>query len=279
MAKILIIGGTGFIGKHLVSKLKNHDVSYFMRPQCDIRNFDDVLKACKDQEIIINLATPTSQDFELNRSIIVDGAKNIVKAAKINHVKKLIHLSSAAGYRKTLDNYGKSKFEADEVLKNSGLPVIILKPTMVYGKGGYAFEKMLKSIQKIPFFVPMVGNGKYKIQPAYVEDVAEIITKAVDHSTKGIEIYDLGGPYPIQYRIFIKKILKLLNKKKALLSIPVTLLSGLVRFLGLFLKHLPVNKQTIKRMTEEVELDIQKTEKIFAIKFTDYDEALKRLFS
>lgn len=279
MAKILIIGGTGFIGKHLVLKLKNHDVSYFVRPQGDIRNFDDVLKASKDQEIIINLATPTSQNFELNRSIIVDGARNIVKAAKVNHVKKLIHLSSAAGYRKTLDNYGKSKFEADEVLKNSGLPVVILKPTMVYGKGGYAFEKMLKSIQKIPLFVPMVGNGKYKIQPAYVEDVAKIIIKAIDRKPNGIEIYDLGGPYPIEYRTFIKKILKLFKKKKALLPIPVTLLSALVRFLGLFVKHLPVNKQTIKRMTEEVELDIQKTEKTFAIKFTDYDEALKRLFS
>lgn len=279
MAKILIIGGTGFIGKHLVLKLKNHEVSYFMRPSMDIRNFEDVLKASKGQEIIINLATPTSQNFELNRSIIVDGARNIVKAAKVNHIKKLIHLSSAAGYRKTLDNYGKSKLEADEVLKKSGLPIIILKPTMVYGNGGYAFEKMLKSIRKIPFFVPMVGNGKYKIQPAYVDDVAEIISKTVDHKPKGVEVYDLGGPYPIEYRIFIKKILKLLNKKKSLLPIPVILLSGLVQFLGLFFPHLPVNKQTIKRMTEEVELDIQKTQKTFSMKFTDYDEALNRLFS
>lgn len=279
MAKILIIGGTGFIGKHLVSKLKNHDVTYFARPTMDVRNFEDVLKAGRGQEIIINLATPTSQNLTLNRSIIVDGAKNIVKAAKINHVKKLIHLSSAAGYRKTLDNYGKSKREADEVIKNPGLPTIILKPTMVYGKGGYAFEKMLKSIRKIPFFVPMAGNGKYKIQPVYVEDVAEVIIKAIDRKPNGIEVYDLGGPYPIEYRIFIKKILKLFKKKKVLLPLPVFLLSALVRFLGLFVKHLPVNKQTIKRMTEEVELNIQKTEKTFAIKFTDYDEALKRLFS
>ena len=171
MAKILLIGATGFLGRHLVKKLKNHELSYFDRKIHDITNLNDVIKATKGRDIVINLAAPNTQNSEINRRVIVEGSKNIIESAKRNNIQKVIHLSSAAVYRKNQDSYGIAKREADELYIKSGISAILLRPPLIYGRGGYAAEKLFNSVEKIPFIVLVVGDGKYKFQPVYVEDV------------------------------------------------------------------------------------------------------------
>lgn len=293
---ILVIGATGFLGRHLIPKLTNyqHELHCLVRNpenvdkklfpknihliKGDITNRSDLIAASKNIDIIINLSTPNTQIATINNQIIVEGAINIIEAAKINKVGQIIHLSSVAGYRKNLDNYGKSKREADKLFMTSDLNVILLKPTMIYGRGGYIFEKLVGSVTKIPFFVFVVGNGKYKIQPVYVEDVVAAILTSVKLE-KHSNIFDLGGLYPIAYNDFIEKILKIMGKKKIIIHIPVGFVILLVKFLGLFIKDLAFNATSVKRMVEEVTLNIEPAKEILKVKFTDYDQALKRLFS
>jgi len=291
MKKILIIGATGFVGRHLIgqlSKLKKYEISCLVRKTSnpshpknftltygDITNINDLIKASKNKDIIINLAVPNTQNEEINRKIIIEGAENVIEAAKKNKVSKVIALSSFAGYRKTLDNYGKAKKEADKIYQNSGLNLILIRPTMIYGRGGYAFEKLLTSITKIPFFVPIVGNGKNKIQPAFIGDVINAITASIEYEKNGT--FDVGGPIPIGYDDFVNLIQKTLGNRKILIHIPLNLLIGLAKILKIFAKNAAWNELTFKRMVEEVQLDIQKTEKNLGIRLTNYEEALKKI--
>ena len=335
MAKILLLGATGFLGKHLIKKLDGHDVSCLVRPGSDIShlegknliygdvtNLEDLIAALKGygtseklpdarkqgvdagavlpirrqgndavdtadgsfsevpQEIIINLTTPNTQDYETNRRIIVDGGRNIIEAAQRAKVRQIIHLSSAAIYRKNLDSYGKAKKEADDLFLNSaslGLSITLLRPTMIYGRGGYVAEKLFSSATKIPFFVFVIGNGKNKIQPVFVDDVVLAIIASIDFAPAGRAIFDLGGPYEITYDAFIKKILSAIHKKKIIIHIPAFLIIFLVKLMSLFIKNLAFNSTTIKRMLEEIHLDTDHTIRELKIKMTDYDDALNRL--
>ncbi len=293
MAKILVLGATGFLGKHLIKKLEGHDVSYLVRQNSDIShlkgknliygdvtNLDDLINAANGQEIIINLTTPNTQDYETNHRIIVEGGRNIIEAAKKAKVRQIIHLSSAAIYRKNLDSYGKTKKEADDLFLNSagpGLNITILRPTFIYGRGGYVAEKLFSSVTKIPFFVFTIGNGKNKIQPVFVDDVVLAIIASIDFSPTGRAIFDLGGPYEIEYDAFIKKILSATHKKKIIIHVPAFLIIFLVKLISLFVKNLAFNSTTIKRMLEEIRLNTDHTARELKIKMTDYDDALNSL--
>ncbi|MFA4891549.1 MAG: NAD(P)H-binding protein, partial [Candidatus Gracilibacteria bacterium] len=256
----------------------------------DITNLDDVINASKNKDIIINLAVPNTQNLEINRQIIVEGAKNIIKAARKNAVPKIIALSSFAGYRKNLDNYGKAKKEADEIYKeiykneagnSSNLNLILLRPTMIYGKGGYAFGKLLASITKIPFLTFIVGNGKNKIQPAFIGDVVDAIIASIEYEADSrnhqVETFDLGGPVPIKYDDFVKIIQGILKKRKILIHIPLPLLVGLAKFLKIFIKNAAWNDLTFKRIVEEVDLDTKKTEESLGLRLTDYETGLETI--
>lgn len=291
MAKILVLGATGFLGRHLIKRLKDNQVTYLIRRNSknthikgknltygDVANLDDLIKASKGQDIIINLSTPNTQNDKINKKVIVDGAKNIISAAKKNKIKKIIHLSSAAIYRKNKDSYGESKKEADELFLNSGLNTVILRPTMIYGRGGYAAEKLFASVIKIPFFVLVAGNGKNKIQPIYVNDAVSAIISSINFEPNGVKSFALGGGYPIGYDEFVKKILNAIHKKKTIIHIPAILIIWLAKTLNIFFKNLAFNETTIKRMIEEIDIDNEKTLRELKIKITDYDEALSDLF-
>ena len=279
MAKILLIGATGFLGRHLVKKLKNHELSYFDRKIHDITNLNDVVKATKGQDIVINLAAPNTQNSEINRRVIVEGSKNIIESAKRNNIQKVIHLSSAAVYRKNQDSYGIAKREADELYIQSGISAILLRPPLIYGRGGYAAEKLFNSVEKIPFIVLVVGDGKYKFQPVYVEDVVDAIVASIDYKKKGISIFDVAGPRKIEFNKFAEKILKAKGVNKILIHIPISLILFVVRILTFFFRSLPFNTTTIKRMVEEIDLDVDKTKKELGVAPREYDEALLSLFA
>lgn len=293
MTKILVLGATGFLGKHLIKKLEGHDISCLVRQSSDIShlkgknliygditNSNDLINAAKGQKVIINLTAPNTQDYETNRRVIVDGGRNILIAAKKAKVRQIIHLSSAVIYRKNLDNYGKAKKEADNLFINSvnpDLSITILRPTMIYGRGGYIAKKLFSSTTKIPFFVLVIGNGKNRIQPVIVDDVVSAIIASINLKPVGTKVFDLGGPYKIKYDSFIRKILRAIHKKKIIIHIPVFLIIFLVKIMSLFVRNLAFNSTTIKRMLEEIDLNIDHTVKELKIKITDYDEALNSL--
>ncbi len=292
---ILLTGGTGFIGRELLKKLNKsnkHDLTCLVLKQenaskipeniktivGDVTKLEDLEKALENMDAVINLAVPNTQNIETNQKVIVEGSKNLLKATHKNRVKKIITFSSAAGYRKNLDNYGKAKKEADEILLKSNQEIIILKPTMVCGRGGYAFEKVVSSL-RIPFFAFVVGNGKYKVQPAFLSDVVRSIERAIDYETGKPVMFDIAGPKKIKYNEFVKKILSVKKSKKIIIHIPLWIIFSLIKFTKIFIKNPPFNKTTIKRMVEEIDMDVEKTQKELKIEFTSYDEGLKEIFN
>jgi nucleoside-diphosphate-sugar epimerase len=208
---IVIAGGSGFIGTRLVTELLRGDnyVRIFDKApskshasivvQGDVRDADALRKAFSGFEIIYNLAaehrddvSPTSLYFDVN----VGGARNIVQAADVNGIKKIIFTSTVAvlGLNKPnpdessptepFNNYGKSKLEAEKVFsdwveKGDGRSLTIVRPVVVFGEGNRGnVYNLIKQIQADKFM--MVGSGHNRKSMAYVGNIAEFLVKALE---------------------------------------------------------------------------------------------------
>ena len=202
--KILVTGGAGFIGKHLVKYLldkgntitifdnfsnsEEKSLEYYIKSGVkivngDIRKFDEILKETEDQDVLIHLAAKISvsqsilnpsETFEVN----VDGTKNVLEACKKNYVKKIIIASSAAVYGE-----GSSGMKLIESAKTN--------PISPYGKSKLKMEQEIEKNNKIDCvilrFFNIFGIGQ---TPEY----AGVITKFIEmiSSNKPLEIFGDG---------------------------------------------------------------------------------------
>ena len=257
--KILVTGGAGFIGKYLIKYLaengknvsildnfsnsdkksilsfENKGVKVF---EGDITNFDDVLNATKDQEIVIHLAAKISVIESIENSsetfrINVDGTKNILRVCKKNNVKKLIIASSAAVYGEgdkenkiaeydkmnPISPYGKSKMKMEEeVIKefsNIKTNYIILRFFNIYGIGQtseYAgvITKFLEKIKKNQS-LSITGDGTQIRDFISIYDIICSIDNAIEYNKNGI--FNIASGNGITVNELAKLMISLSGKK------------------------------------------------------------------
>ena len=217
--KILVTGATGFLGRNLTEELDKNKFTYYILSRKKNKDFTGslfdktfLLKATKNIDIIMHLAGSDKGDvFKIN----YEGTKNLVEAAKENKVKKIIYISS---HDITTDtDYGKSKLKAEEAIKESKINYIILRPTVFYGKDNNKdIGKLIEIIKKYKF-VPIPGNGNFKLQPLYVKDLVNIIIKSIKLNNKE---YFIAGSQQLTFNDLVDIISKNFSKKIYKIKIP-----------------------------------------------------------
>lgn len=223
MDRICIIGGSGFIGGYLIDILKqkhyivnidkaksarHRDIEY---KQCDIRDYKQLTECIPgDTDFIVLLAaehrddvTPNSLYYDVN----VEGTRNVLTIMNEKNIRNILFTSSVSVYGLNKHNpdessltdpfnhYGKSKFEAEEVLRTwynndqTDKSLIILRPTVIFGPGNEGnVYNLLKQISLGKFM--MVGNGNNKKSMAYVENVAEFISHCINSKYKKYHLFN-----------------------------------------------------------------------------------------
>lgn len=313
--KILVTGGTGFLGHHLAKRLKKEGhhtrILKEKKPQFelhpgteievfegDIRNFDEVEKAVKGSEIVFNLVGLISYFGKLNQlqhDINVNGTRNVVSACLKHKVKRLIHVSSdvTAGVKEEgladeenlynlfpyRINYCDTKFLGEvEILKGviKGLDAVIVCPASMYGEGD---TRKIKTDMTFNFKFPMnlfyIDGG---IAVADVLDVAEGLIKAWKIGKKG-ERYILSGENLSFYKIR-KIIAKELGKEPPSIKIPNWVLLFLSYAFLFAAEILGVKPKLTPEMVRFNQLKLyysnEKAKKELGIEFRPFRESIKR---
>ena len=289
--RIFLTGATGFVGRHLIKRLNNHEVTCFIRKDSeDLKNFKtvkgdlkyiaDVANNLKDFDVVIHLAA--NLWVTDNHTMYLDNVvatKNIIEACKKNGVKRIITLSSSSATPENLSEYGKTKLEADKLIMNSKLEYTILKPTMIYGDGGRGFTRILSHIKKYPI-VPIVGHGKTLMQPVYVEDVVDVIVKCLENPKSIGKVYGVAGPKAVTMNeLFDAVSLAATGKKKFKFHIPVRLLYRIINLMHPFNKKKRMTKEGIKTFYTDSNLDISETVKDLGFNPINLEEGLKKALS
>jgi len=228
---ILITGGTGFIGQYVVKEMleKGYDIRLLARDEKKAQAFSsklevfkgDALKLgtlkgiSKDVDIVVHMIGAISLNPKENFLYNLQTTKNILKCCK--NVEKIIYTSSADVYGpvtgivnescecKPNNPYGKSKLQAEKMVLDSGIPSLILRPTLVYGINSPWWKYGMDLLKW--GFVPDTDNYT---QLVHVKDVSNVITTGVK---RGEGIYNIADKEPMKITYIFSKIVELLGKK------------------------------------------------------------------
>ncbi|MCX6748491.1 MAG: NAD-dependent epimerase/dehydratase family protein [Candidatus Pacearchaeota archaeon] len=221
--RILVIGGTGYIGKAVLRKLslENINIKCFSRTlveggiklswiKGDVLNFNQLLEATKNIGLVIYLVALKKGSFKDCFKTNVIGLENTIKAMKVNKVKRIIYFSTKNVLLKKRDSYAESKLIAEKVLLKSNLESVILRPDLVYGLDKENILSKLVSFSLRAGFLIIPGFKEKYFYPVNKELVAETCLGFVKHFKQGM--YSISGEKTSLTQII--KLSSYLSKKK-----------------------------------------------------------------
>lgn len=285
---ILVTGATGFVGKYLIKKLSKkekircltrEDINLGENIEVVIGDLTDVAsleRATKNVFTVIHLAaiikSSRREEFE---KVNVKGTQNLVEACVKNRVKRFIHISSHDSTLGDRYDYAYSKLKSEEVVKNSGLEYIILRPTVIYGKGDKESLGMLFNMIKNYSFAPVIGSGEYELQPVHVEDVVDVILRCLKLK-KANKTYFVAGPKSLTFNEIIDNVSEALSKRVVKIHFPLFILRILLKPYEMISRNPSLTYKKLLAATENKTCDISETKKELGFKPATFKEGLKK---
>ncbi|MCG8401248.1 MAG: complex I NDUFA9 subunit family protein [Firmicutes bacterium] len=282
---ILVTGGTGLVGRHLVSALlkkgcpvrclvRSTDKAAQILPsgvelvKGDINDSAAATKACKGVDRVFHLVAVIREKGDATfEHINVEGTLNLVIAAGQAGVKHFVHMSALGACDNPRFTYVYSKWRGEETVKQSGLTWTILRPSLIYGSGFNFFDRLMQSMQFSPRpFVPVPGKGGALFQPMFVEDVARCLVKIMENPSMTGKIIEIGGPEHLSYAGMLDLLLERLGEKRYKVYVPMFILRLSVPLLGTFFKDPPVTPVELKQMELNNVTDPRAVENQFGFK-------------
>ena len=199
---VVISGAKGFVGKNLRKFLSQHNIQSISisRTHFNKNKFPILKKATH----FVHLAGIGSESIDQKfQNINIETTKTAIELCKKNKIKNIIYLSGLGVSKDSRSSYFISKFNAEQLIKNSGLQYTIFRPSYIVGKDDYLTKNISKQITKNQVLVP--GSGKFMLQPISIHDVCSCINLALNSQKFSNKIIDLVGPNKISFEKLIKQ--------------------------------------------------------------------------
>jgi NADH dehydrogenase len=173
----------------------------------------------------------------------VQNTRILFRAARDAGVERVVHISITNPSEISPLGYFRGKALLERALIESGLSFAILRPTVLFGKEDILINNIAWLLRRLPVF-GMFGDGEYKLQPIYVDDLAELAVRAgLDRSPA---VINAVGPETFTYRGLIEEIGTALGKRRPIIRVSprVGHLAG--RMLGLLVKDVVITREEIE---------------------------------
>lgn len=242
MAVVLVAGGSGFIGSHIVRKLlqKGHKVIIMSRSpararagapagvevrQGDVADAESLRKAMTGVDTVINAVQFPNHPVENPRKgytywkVDAEGTTRQVEAARAAGVKRFVYLGGAGTREGQTAPWFRAKLAAEKAVRESGLAWTIFRPSWVYGPEDRSLNKFVAFARFLPF-IPVIGSGKTRVQPVFVDDLAEAVAQSIGLEKAAGQVYEIGGPQELTMDEIIRTMLRVMGKRRPLLHHP-----------------------------------------------------------
>jgi NADH dehydrogenase len=240
--RILVTGGTGFVGRHVVHALRAQErpVRVLARDprraaglaglgcevaQGDVTDPQSLRAAVEGCQVVVHLVAirrGRPADFE---RVMTQGTRDLLAAARDAGVTRLVHMSAAGTSEQTAEvvPYFRAKWQAEHLVRDSGVEHAIFRPSFVFGRDGGVLPLFVRQVRFSPV-TPVVGSGLHRVQPIWVDDVAAFFAAAVDEPAAANRSFDLGGPDVVSWNELYARIAKVLGKRRARFNVPTVLI-------------------------------------------------------
>jgi uncharacterized protein YbjT (DUF2867 family) len=292
---ILVTGGAGFVGGHVVHELRGRDLPV----RCVVRNLrggarlaawgcelveGDVTDpaslraAVAGADMVIHLVAIRQGRRERFQRIMVEGTRTLLAAAKDAGVRRFVHMSALGTSLETKDlvPYYGAKWENEQQVQGSGIPYVIFRPSFVFGSDGGILPTFAK-LAKLTPVTPIIGSGRQRIQPIWADDVAKYFAGAVDRDDAVGHIFELGGPDIVSWNEFWARLKRVHGIRRPSLHVPI----GLMKVNALITERLPGDiplTRDLLKMLEHGDNIVSGHEavRIFTLPLVPLDDQLRR---
>ena len=276
--KVALFGGTGFVGSYITRELvregfipkvlvQSGSLSKINSPcevvKGDIQNKNAILETMQGADTVIytiGIIREFPKKGVTFKELHLNGLKRCLELALKIGVKRFI-LMSANGVRPDGTAYQRTKWQADEALKESGLNWTIFRPSLIFGDpGGEGRPEFCTQIRddmlSLPFPAPLFYNGllpfnagSFSMSPIHVKNVAEFFVKSIKLKVCEKNIFDLGGPEALTWKEIIHQIALASGKRTWKIPAPVVVIKIAASILDRF-KWFPVTRDQLTMLME-----------------------------
>jgi len=241
MTGIAVSGGTGFVGRHVVRALvaRGHTVRVLARrpprppfPRDGVEIVPGTLadlpalqRLVAGSQAVVHLVGIIAESSRATFTAIhVDGSRHLAEAARAAGVARFIHMS-AVGARAdpAATPYHQTKAAGEAAVRAAGPPSVILRPAIIVGPESVPLGLLARLHRLLPV-VPMIGDGRFAMQPIWIGDVATAFVRAAEGAVSP-GTYEIGGPDVVTYADFVRAIGAAIGRPRPLVPVPL----GLVR--------------------------------------------------
>ena len=251
---ITVFGGTGFLGRRIVQRLLNHGfqvrsasrhperVASASRPDAgpettivDIRDETTVAAALVGAYGAVNAVSLYVERGGVTFDAVhVEAAARMARLARASGVERLIHVSGIGADPASSSPYIASRGRGEIAVRDSFPGAILIRPAVMFGPDDVFLTTVVRLLRILPLY-PMFGRGETKLQPVYVEDVAEGIARVFAGEGESVGSYEFGGPRVYTYRELVRTVADRIGARPRLVPLPF----ALWRILALGAKFLP----------------------------------------
>ena len=237
---VTIFGGSGFIGSHVARALARRgyrmriavrrpnqaahlqplgNVGQIHAVQANLRYRWSVDRAVEGADHVINLVGILAESGRQTFDAVQDfGARAVAEAARVAGAS-LTQISAIGADENSESGYARSKALGEKAALETVKNAVILRNSIVFGPEDSFFNRFADMARYSPA-LPLIGGGETRFQPVYVGDVAEAIARSVDGKVAGGRIYELGGPEVLTFRQCMEEMLKVIDRKRLLVTVP-----------------------------------------------------------
>ncbi len=267
--KVFVTGGTGFVGREILKQLlqAGHAARALVRegsesklPELDkvethtgdITDVASLVGALDGCDAVIHLVG-IIREFPGRgitfKKMHVTATENILGACDEQGVRRFLHMSSNGTRERGNTAYHRTKWQAEELVRASGLDWTIFRPSLIFGRGSEFVKMLTELIRRVPV-VPVIGDGQYRMQPVSVAQVAESFVRALAMPESVGAIYHQGGSESYTYDAILDLTARAMGRKQATkVHQPLFMIKPMIKLLQGF-EQFPITEDQLKMLVE-----------------------------
>ena len=287
---ILLTGGTGFVGGHVLQALlaAGRPVRCLVREpssanldcelvQGDMTDAASLKRAVEGADTVVHLVAIRQGKQEQFDRVMAQGTRDLLAAAKEAGVGRFVHMSARGTSEESKDvfPYYGAKSKMEQAVEGTGIPYVIFRPSFVFERDGGILPTFAKLARFAPV-TPITGSGQQRIQPIWAGDLAAYFDKAIDLDAATDRTFELGGPDVVTWNEFWERLKKARGIRRPSVHVPM----GLMRMNALVTERLPGNVPLTRDLLKMLEHDNVVTNddavETFQLPLVPLDEQLRR---
>ena len=267
--KVFVTGGTGFVGREILGQLLSagHEVRALVRDGSqdklsghqnlethigdvtDAASLIGVLDGCDAVIHLVGIIREFPGRGITFKKMHVTATENILEACDEQGVQRFLHMSSNGTRERGTTAYHRTKWQAEELVRASGLDWTIFRPSLIFGRGSEFVKMLTELIRRVPV-VPVIGDGQYRMQPVSVEQVAVSFVKALAMPESIGKTYHQGGSESYTYDAILDLTGKAMGRKQVTkVHQPLFMIKPMIKMLQGF-EQFPITEGQLKMLIE-----------------------------